>query len=101
MSLSVIAADVYGLTPGRAWSLVGMVLGVAGVVLSVRRLSVAAMACGAVGAVIGGLVVLMARGGPGTGYGIVGGYFALVVGVLAVVLGVIRRGARAAAPPAS
>jgi hypothetical protein len=32
-------------------------------------------------------VVAAAEGGPGTGYGIVGGYVALVVGLAAVVLG--------------
>ena len=31
--------------------------------------------------------VAAADGGPGTGYGIVGGYVALVVGLIAVVLG--------------
>jgi len=49
------------------------------------------------------VVVLMAKGGPGTGYGIVGGYVSLVVGLAAVVLGALasRRAARAAAPRAS
>jgi hypothetical protein len=46
-----------------------------------------ALAAGLVGMAIGGLVVAAADGGPGTGYGIVGGYVALVVGLGAVVLG--------------
>ncbi|WP_285632732.1 DUF6223 family protein [Lentzea sp. NBRC 102530] len=66
-----------------------------------RRKGTWALALGAVGAVIGVAVVLMAEGGPGTGYGIVGGWVSLVVGAVAVVLGgvVTRRGARAAARP--
>jgi hypothetical protein len=102
MSLSVIAADVYGMTAGRTWSLVGGALGLAGVVvgLFLRRRGVVAVACGVVGVLIGALVVFMAKGGPGTGYGIVGGYISLVLGVVAVVVGglAMRRGARAAAP---
>jgi hypothetical protein len=108
MSTSVVAADVvYGLTAGRAWSLVGAALGLVGVVygllaLTRRRSGVVALACGVVGAAIGAFVVLMAKGGPGTGYGIVGGYVSLVVGVAAAALGGVarRRGARAAAPRA-
>lgn len=34
-----------------------------------------------------GLVVAAAEGGPGTGYGIVGGFVALVVALIAMVLG--------------
>ncbi|MET9632282.1 DUF6223 family protein [Lentzea sp. NPDC006480] len=108
MSTSVIAADVvYGLTAGRAWSLVGAALGLFGVVygllaLTRRRSGVVAVASGVAGAAVGVLVVLMAKGGPGTGYGIVGGYVSLVVGVAAAVLGglAMRRGARVAAPRA-
>jgi hypothetical protein len=37
----------------------------------------------------GGLVVAAAEGGPGTGYGIVGGVAALAVGLLAVGLGAL------------
>ena len=37
--------------------------------------------------VIGGLVVAAAEGGPGTGYGIVDGFAALVLGLIATVLG--------------
>lgn len=106
MSLSVMAADaVYGLTAGRAWSLVGAGLGLVGVVVGLfwRRRGVVAVACGVAGAAVGALVVVMAKGGPGTGYGIVGGYVSLVVGVVAVVLGVLamRRAARAAGPRVS
>lgn len=101
MSLSQIAAETYGMTAGRTWSLVGAALGLAGIGIGVflRRRGVVALACGAAGAVIGALVVFMAKGGPGTGYGIVGGYVSLVLGVAAAVLGglAMRRGARAGA----
>ncbi|WP_405148686.1 DUF6223 family protein [Sphaerisporangium sp. NBC_01403] len=46
-----------------------------------------ALAAGLACTVIGGLVVAAADGGPGTGYGIVGGYVDLVVGPIAMVLG--------------
>jgi hypothetical protein len=90
------ATSAYTLTAGRSWSLVAALLGLVGVVLGVlaltragtgRRRAVVASATGLVGAVIGVLVVAAAKGGPGTGYGIVGGYLALVVGLVALLLG--------------
>ncbi|MEU7474872.1 DUF6223 family protein [Lentzea sp. NPDC042327] len=96
-------ADTYGMTAGRTWSLVGAALGLAGLVLAFagRRFAVVALAAGAAGAVAGVLVVAFAKGGPGTGHGIVGGYVSLVVGLAAVVTAVLRRrGARAAGPSA-
>jgi uncharacterized protein DUF6223 len=90
------ATSAYTLTAGRSWSLVGALLGLVGAVFGVlaltragtgRRRAVVASATGLVGAVIGVLVVAAAKGGPGTGYGIVGGYVALVVGLVAVLLG--------------
>jgi hypothetical protein len=102
----------YALTAGRLWSVVGALVGLAGVVIgglalarSVRRVgnggtrgAVAALVAGLVGAGVGGLVVAAADGGPGTGYGIVGGYVALAVGLVAVVLGglVVARSRRTA-----
>ncbi|MCS7483747.1 DUF6223 family protein [Umezawaea endophytica] len=105
--------SAYTLTSGRLWSLVGALLGLAGVVVgglalarsagrtgtgSGRRGGVVALTAGLVGAVVGGLVVVAAEGGPGTGYGIVGGFAAVVVGLVAVVLGglVLARSRRAA-----
>ncbi|MFI6925268.1 DUF6223 family protein [Nonomuraea spiralis] len=88
------------LTTGRTWSLVAILLGLAGAVAGGRALArsrgraangrrgaVVALGGGLAGVVIGGLVVAAAKGGPGTGYGIVGGYVALVVGVVALALG--------------
>jgi len=45
--------------------------------------------------------VAAAEGGPGTGYGIVGGYVALVIGVIATVIGglALARSRRAASRP--
>ncbi|GAA2211460.1 hypothetical protein GCM10009850_069200 [Nonomuraea monospora] len=91
-------AGAYDLTSGRLWSLVAALVGVAGVVAGALALvrasrrpwrtgAVAALVAGLAGAVGGGLVVVAAEGGPGTGYGIVGGYIALVVGVAAMALG--------------
>ncbi len=37
--------------------------------------------------VVGGLVVATADGGPGTGNGIVGGFAALAIGLIAAILG--------------
>ncbi|MEO3812302.1 DUF6223 family protein [Sphaerisporangium sp. B11E5] len=90
----------YTLTSGRLWSLVAAGLGLAGVVAGGlalararrrignggRRGAVVALVTGLAGAVIGGMVVAAAKGGPGTGYGIVGGYMALVIGLVALTL---------------
>jgi hypothetical protein len=46
-----------------------------------------ALGAGLTGTVVGGLVVAAAEGGPGSGYGIVGGYAALVLGPIAMILG--------------
>ncbi|MGI5498628.1 DUF6223 family protein [Lentzea sp. CA-135723] len=86
------------MTSGRAWSLVGIVVGALGLLALTRRRGAWALALGAVGAVVGLVVVLMAKGGPGTGYGIVGGWASLALGVAGVALGLLttRRAARAA-----
>jgi hypothetical protein len=108
------AAGSYTLTPGRFWSLVATLLGLAGVVVGSRALArsasrgtgtgagagraVVALAAGLSGTVIGAVVVAAAKGGPGTGYGIVGGFVALVVGAIGIVLGglALARSRRAA-----
>ncbi|MEU1545754.1 DUF6223 family protein [Nocardia sp. NPDC005745] len=86
-----------GLTAGRFWSLVGVAVGLVGVVTggrvlihhTGRRAAMTALAAGVTGLVIGGLVVAAAEGGPGTGYGIVGGFLALAVGLVAAALGAV------------
>jgi hypothetical protein len=104
----MLLSAAYEMTAGRTWSLIGAGAGVFGVVMGVlalrrARSGLVAVIAGGVAVLLGLLVVLMAKGGPGTGYGIVGGYVSLVVGVAAAVLGVLasRRAARAAAPRAS
>ncbi|MFC5822419.1 DUF6223 family protein [Nonomuraea insulae] len=104
------------LTAGRLWSVVAALLGLAGAVIgglalarsAGRPRSLAAVLLGVAGAVIGGLVVAAAEGGPGTGYGIVGGFVALAVGLIAMLLGGLAlarspqespRGGGATAPP--
>ncbi|SEU47943.1 DUF6223 family protein [Nonomuraea wenchangensis] len=102
--------DAYVMTAGRLWSVVGIVLGLAGVVIGAlaarsatrpltrRRGAIVALAAGLAGTVIGALVVAAAEGGPGTGYGIVGGWVCLVVGPVAMILGglVLARSRRTA-----
>ncbi|MGW4833537.1 DUF6223 family protein [Amycolatopsis japonica] len=86
------------LTPGRVWSLIAALVGVIGVVAGglavarsrsgdTRRGAVVALAAGLLGMAGGVYVVAAAKGGPGTGYGIVGGFLALVVGLIAAALG--------------
>jgi hypothetical protein len=99
----MLLSAAYEMTAGRMWSLIGVVVGAIGLLALTRRgLSLWTMVLGGVGALIGVAVVLMAEGGPGTGYGIVGGYVSLVVGVAGLVRGGLarRRAARAAAPRA-
>ncbi|WP_394618288.1 DUF6223 family protein [Lentzea sp. JNUCC 0626] len=95
----MVLSAAYELTAGRAWSLVGIVVGALGLLALTRRRGTWALGLGALGAVIGVFVVLVAEGGPGTGYGIVGGWVSLVVGAVALVLGGVarRRAARAGA----
>lgn len=98
----MLLAAAYDMTAGRTLSLIGVVVGVLGLVALTRR-GWWTVVLGGIGAVIGLVVVLMAEGGPGTGYGIVGGYVSLVVGVAGLVFGGLarRKAARAAAPRAS
>ena len=46
-----------------------------------------ALVAGVAGVLVGALVVATADGGPGTGNGIVGGYAALALGLIAALLG--------------
>jgi Family of unknown function (DUF6223) len=92
MNVHLAAVSAYDLTPGRLWSLIAALLGLIGVVAGVlaltrRKGATVALAVGIASVVIGAWVVAAAEGGPGTGYGIVGGYAALVIGLVAVGLG--------------
>jgi len=94
------AVDAYTLTTGRLVGTVAALLALAGVIIgglslarSARRIgtgrrgAIVALVAGLTGMVIGAYVVAAAEGGPGTGYGIVGGFAALAVGLIATVLG--------------
>lgn len=52
-----------------------------------RRGAIVALTAGLTGMAVGGFVVAAAEGGPGTGYGIVGGFAAVGIGLIATVLG--------------
>jgi hypothetical protein len=91
-----VAVDAYTLTPGRIVGSVASLIALAGVIVggialarsrTTTRAPVIALLAGPAGALTGALVVAAADGGPGTGYGIVGGYVALVLGLTATVLG--------------
>ena len=91
----IVAAD-YGLTSGRLVATAAALLGLAGVVVGVlaRSRSRRGGAVFAVGsgvlATVGGLLTLaVADGGPGTGNGVVGAWAAVVLGPVAVALGVL------------
>jgi len=102
MSLGFVqqaAVSAYTLTPGRLVGTVAALVALAGVVIgglalarsgrigNGKRSAIVALVAGLTGIAVGGLVVAMAKGGPGTGYGVVGGYAALAVGLIATILG--------------
>jgi hypothetical protein len=100
VSAQSAAVDAYTLTTGRLVGTVAALVALAGVVVgglalarsagrigNGNRGAIVTLVAGLTGVVIGGLVVAAAEGGPGTGYGIVGGFAALGIGLIATVLG--------------
>ena len=97
LELAASTVDTYTLTGDRvvasSAALVALAGAVSGALALLRRsgrgrsLSFAALAAGAIGLLLGGLVVATAEGGPGSGSGVVGGWVALALGVPAVGLG--------------
>lgn len=94
----VLTVDAYALTTGRLVSVIAALVALAGVVIgglalarstgrTRKRWPVVALAAGLTGMLLGGLVVAAAEGGPGTGYGIVGGFVALAIGLIGTALG--------------
>ena len=92
------AASSYGVTPERIWASAAALLALAGVIVgglararsagrNGRKGAIVALVAGLIAIVNGGLVVVTADGGLGTGNGIAGGYVALVLGLVAMVLG--------------
>ena len=107
------AASAYTLTAGRLWSLVAALLGLAGAVIgglalarsagrigTGRRGAIVALVAGLTAMVVGVLNLAVADGGPGTGNGVIGGAAALVLGLIAAVLGgmAVARSRRAVSP---
>ncbi|WP_238015046.1 DUF6223 family protein [Dactylosporangium sp. AC04546] len=98
--IDLLAADpvgAYSLTLDRVVATAGALVALAGTVAGAlarrnrRRNGTVALAAGAVGVVVGVLIIVTADGGPGTGNGIVGGYAAVVLGLVAVALGLRAR----------
>ncbi len=95
------ATTVHGLTPRRLWATTVVVLALVGVVIGGlalyraarrvgnhgRRGAIVALVAGLLAVVNGGLNLVIANGGPGTGNGVVGGAAAFVLGLIALVLG--------------
>ena len=95
------ASTVYGLTLRRFWAtaaaglaLVGAVIGGLALFRAVRRIgnhgrrgAVVALVLGPIGLVLGGLIVVTADGGVGTGNGLAGGVVAMIVGTIGMALG--------------
>src|SRR5215468_2868963 len=89
------AATVYGLTLRRLWATTVVVLALIGVVIgglalarpAARFGAIVTLVAGPIAVVNGGLVLAIANGGPGSGNGVVGGAAALVLGMIATVLG--------------
>src|SRR5262245_58740764 len=96
---------VYGPTPRRLWATAAAVLALVGVVIgglalfrATRRIgnhgrggATVALVAGPMSAVNGALVLAVATGGPGSGNGVVGAAAALVLGLIAAVLGGLAR----------
>jgi hypothetical protein len=98
LSTQSAPVDASTLTTGRLLGTVAALVALAGVVVGGLALArpagrignrgaIVALVAGLTGMAIGALVVAAAEGGPGTGYGIVGGFAALAIGLIATVLG--------------
>jgi hypothetical protein len=89
------------MTFGRLLALLAVLVGLTGAVIggralagtrrlgsaTVRRWALVAILAGLLGIALGGLVVVRADGGIGTGNGIAGANVAMVVGLIATILG--------------
>jgi hypothetical protein len=106
MSVGLLSAvsevGAYTLTADRVVATAAAVVALAGAVVNTLALAgrlgqarsagtVAAIVAGGLGVLVGALVLGTADGGPGTGNGVVGGYVAIALGLIAVVLGGLAR----------
>src|SRR5215470_15798237 len=94
------ATTVYGLTSRRLWATTVALVALVGVVIGGlalrrsdaigtgigRRWVIVALVAGLIAAVNGGLNLAIAKGGPGSGNGVVGGAAALVLGMIGMVI---------------
>lgn len=95
-----LAASVYTFSAGRIGASTAALVALAGLVIGVlalvrkrneRKGSVIALITGAFGIALGGLVVVTAGGGLGTGNGLGGGFVAIIFGVAGIVVGWLAR----------
>jgi hypothetical protein len=105
---NLAAVGAFTPTNGRLVGTVAALVALAGALIAafalIRRRGpgrfwgIAPLLAGAIGLVAGGWVVLTADGGPGTGNGVVGGFAALVLGLVATLAGwlLLARSRRAA-----
>ena len=97
----IVAAEIYGFTPGRivatSAALVGLFGAIAGGLAlsrsrkrgagSGRRGAMVALPAGLIAVAVAAWSLAVADGGPGTGNGVVGAWLALVLGPLALAFG--------------
>jgi Family of unknown function (DUF6223) len=102
MLLAGSTVDAGTLTLDRAVASVAALVALAGTIVGglalarsagggVTRRPFVALAAGVTGTLVGILVLATADGGPGTGNGVVGGYAAVLFGLIAVLLGGLAR----------
>jgi hypothetical protein len=104
---------VHGPTARRLWATTVVALALAGVLVGWLALArptsrfgshfgrLGATLAGVIATINGGLVLLLANGGPGTGNGVVGGAAALVLGLVALALGALALARSRGQTPAS
>jgi hypothetical protein len=96
LQLIMTTVDAHAVTNGRLVATTASLLALAGAVaggwalarpIKRRRGALAAVTAGPAARAVGVWVLVTADGGPGTGNGVVGGYAAVVFGLVALVLG--------------
>jgi hypothetical protein len=111
LSAGTTTIDAYAVTGGRLVASVAALVALAGAVVgglalarsagrAARTRAIVAVVAGSIGVFGGGVVVAVADGGPGSGSGVVGGFAALLFGLIATGLGglVLARSRRTVRP---